>query len=76
MPLAQAQTGEAMLVVRIAADQKTRKHLQNLGIISGAELTPLSFADGNMIVRVRDSRIALDRDLAQSILVRKRSIFA
>ncbi len=76
MPLGQAPQGETMLVVRVAADAKTRRHLENLGIMSGAELTPLSFADGNMIVRVRDSRIAINSDVANNILVRKRPCFA
>lgn len=76
MSLIQAPQGESMTVVRVAADEKTRKHLQNLGIISGAELTPLSFSDGNMIVRVRDSRIAVNRDVAENIIVRKSFAFA
>lgn len=65
-----------MLVIRIAAEPKLRKHLENLGIMTGAELTPLSFSDGNMIVRVHDSRLAIDRDLAQSIIVSKLPIVA
>ncbi len=76
MPLAQAVIGESMLVVRVAADGKTRRHLENLGIMSGAELTPLSLTGGNLIVRVHDSRIALDSAVAQNIIVRKRPMFA
>ena len=77
MPLAQAPQGETMLVIRVAsADVKLRKHLENLGIMSGAELTPLSFSEGNMIVRVHDSRIAIDRDVAKNIIVAKRPVFA
>ena len=77
MPLAQAPQGETMLVIRVAsADVKLRKHLENLGIMSGAELTPLSFSEGNMIVRVHDSRIAIDRDVAKNIIVTKRPVFA
>lgn len=76
MPLAQAPQGESMSVIRVIGDFKTRRHLENLGIMSGAELTKLSVSDGNMIVRVRDSRIALNRDMAENILVRKSPIFA
>ena len=77
MPLAQAPQGETMLVIRVASsDVKLRKHLENLGIMSGAELTPLSFSEGNMIVRVHDSRIAIDRDVANNIIVSKRPAFA
>lgn len=76
MSLAQAPQGESMTVVRVAADAKTRRHLENLGIMTGAEFTKLSVSDGNMIVRVHDSRIALNRDLAEAIVVRKSPIFA
>lgn len=72
MPLSQAEMGESMLVVRVVGDEKTRRHLGSLGIMSGAELMPLSLTGGDMIVRVRDSRIALNGAVAQSILVRKR----
>ena len=77
MPLAQAPKGETMLVIRVASsDVKLRKHLENLGIMTGAELTPLSDADGNMIVRVHDSRIAINSDVAQNIIVSRRPILA
>ncbi len=76
MSLIQAPQGESITVVRVAADEKTRKHLQDLGIVSGAQLTPLSFSDGSMIVRVRDSRIAVNRDIAENIIVRKSFVFA
>lgn len=70
MALDQAVIGQSVLVVRVASDGKTRRHLENLGIMSGAELMPLSMTDGNLIVRVRDSRIALDKNIADSIVVR------
>lgn len=76
MSLIQAPKGENMLVVRVAADDKTRRHLENLGIMSGAELTPLTCGTGNLIVRVRDSRIAIDSGLAESIIVRRAPQFA
>lgn len=75
MSLIQAPQGESITVVRVAADEKTRKHLQDLGIMSGAQLTPLSFSDGSMIVRVRESRIAVNRDIAENIIVRKSFVF-
>ena len=76
MPLNEAKKGEPVLVVRVAADGNTRRHLENLGIMSGAELTPLAEDGGNMILRVFDSRIALNSAVAQSIIVRKRPVFA
>lgn len=76
MPLNQAKPGESMLVIRIAAEPKLRKHLENLGIVTGAELMPLALSDGNMIVRVYDSRVAIDRNLAKNIIVNRRPSFA
>lgn len=76
MPLAQAPQGESMSVVRVTGDAKTRRHLQSLGIMSGAELTKLSVYDGNMIIRVHDSRIALNSGMAENIIVRKSPSFA
>lgn len=76
MSLNGAPQGEDMLVIRVSADVKTRRHLETLGIMPGAVLTPLSRANGNMIVRIHDSRIALDRDLAETITVGKRPAFA
>ncbi len=70
MPLALAPEGKAMQIVRVSGDQKVCRHLENLGITSGADITLLSFSGGSMIVRVHDSRLALDRDIARSIIVR------
>lgn len=70
MPLILAPQGESLKVIRVAGDRKVCRHLENLGITSGADITLLSLSDGNMIVRVCDSRLALDRDVARSIMVR------
>ncbi len=76
MCLSEAPKGEALTVVRVDADVKTRRHLENLGIMSGAALELSSFSDGNIIVRIRDCRIALDRLTAANITVRKSPMFA
>lgn len=70
MPLILAPHGEKMQIVRVAADSKTGRHLENLGIVSGAEIVLLSDTDGNLIVRVHDSRLALDKNVARTIIVR------
>lgn len=69
MPLALAKQGDVLRVVKVSGDNGVCRHLENLGITSGAEITLLSFDKGNMIVRVRDSRLALDRNVARSIIV-------
>ena len=70
MPLFLVPQGEAMKIVRVSADSKTCRHLENLGIVSGADIVLLSLSNGNMIVRVHDSRLALDRTTAKGIIVR------
>lgn len=70
MPLAFACAGEALSVIRIASsDAKLKKHLEDIGIVAGAKLIPLSQSDGNMIVRIRDSRIAINMGVAKNIIV-------
>lgn len=69
MPLICAPQGETFRVVRVLCDEKLRKHLESLGIIAGARLTPLSRSSGNMIVRLSDARFAINYDVAKSIIV-------
>ncbi len=73
MPLILAPQGESMQIVRISAEPKTCRHLEDLGITSGADITLLSDAGGNMIVRVHESRLAIDRNTARSIIVRQKT---
>lgn len=74
MPLFLAPQGEAVKIVRVSADSKTLKRLGDMGVIPGAELTLLSCANGNAVVNVRGSRIALDRNIARSIIVRQQTV--
>ena len=69
MPIIFAPQGENLRVIRVLADDKTKKHLENLGITIGAELTVLSVSGGSVIVMVKDSRLALDKGVATKILV-------
>ena len=69
MPIAVAPAGRKMKVVKVTADDKTRRHLENLGITVGAQITVLSAGGGSVIVMVKDSRLALDKSVATKILV-------
>lgn len=69
MPIVFAPQGENLRVIRVLADDKTKKHLENLGITIGAEFTVLSVSGGSVIVMVKDSRLALDKGVATKILV-------
>ncbi len=69
MPVVFAPQGEILKVIRVLADEKTKKHLENLGITVGAQITVLSAGGGSVIVMVKDSRLALDKSVATKILV-------
>lgn len=69
MPLTAAPIGKDLKVTKVAADEKTRRHLENLGILSGAIVVSLSEINGNVILKIKDGRLALDRQLATKIFV-------
>lgn len=69
MPLTLAGIGERNVIGRVGGGEETRRFLGNLGIINGAEITVISAIGGNVIVNVRDSRVALNEGMARHILV-------
>lgn len=69
MPIAIAPTGTELLVRRVAADDKVKKHLHEMGICEGGKITLISSSGGNVIVIVKEGRVCLDRTLASKILV-------
>ena len=69
MALAFAPIGREVTVTDVRADEKVKRHLQNLGITVGGKVTPLSSTGGNMIFRVLECKVALDCSLAMRIMV-------
>ena len=69
MPLLLAPIGQEVKIVRIAADDKTRKHLSNLGVLVDGTITVLSSSGGSAVCRVKEGRLALDRNVASRIYV-------
>ena len=69
MPIVIAPQNRALKIVRIAAEEKKKKHLENLGINVGGSLTVLSSSGGSVVVVVKDGRIALDNNLSTKIFV-------
>lgn len=69
MPLMLAPPDRAVRIVKIATDEKTKKHLQNLGIAVGAEITVFSSSGGSVICMVNNGKIALDRAVAAHVFV-------
>lgn len=69
MPIAFAPSNRELTVRKIGAEDKTKKHLQELGITVGSKITLISSTGGNVIVIVKEGRLCLDRTLAGKILV-------
>lgn len=69
MPIVIAPHNCLLKIVRIAADEKTKKHLENLGITLNSEITVLSSSGGSVVCKVKDGRIALDSSISTKIFV-------
>ena len=69
MPIALAPTNTEMKVVRVLTDEKTKKHLESLGILANSFITVISSVNGGVVVAVKEGRLALDRSIASKILV-------
>ena len=69
MPLTMANIGETNTITRIGGNEETRRFLANLGFVTGAEVTVLSAIGGNVIVNIKDSRVAVNADIARHIMI-------
>ena len=67
--MSMAAAGEKVIIRKITGDEKVRQHLAELGFVVDEELTVVSSSNGNLIVKVKDSRVAIGLDLANRILV-------
>ena len=69
MPLSYANPGEESIIRRIGGSPEVKKHLENLGFVPGSEVTVITRISGNIIVNVKETRIAISEELARRILV-------
>ena len=69
MPLTFADAGEENIIRRVGGKPETKKHLENLGFVVGGRVTVISAIGGDMIVNVKESRIAISREMAGKIMV-------
>jgi ferrous iron transport protein A len=69
MPLALAKPGEINLIKRIGGRDDTKKRLETLGFVVGGAVSVVSAINGNLIVTIKDSRIAISREMANKIMV-------
>ena len=68
MPLTMAKQGETVTIRKITGKDEVRQHLAELGFVVDGEVTVVSELGGNLILQVKDSRIALDRAMATRIM--------
>ena len=69
MPLALAQAGEENRIRKVGGRPEIKAHLENLGFVAGGTVTVVSAMGGNVIVLVKDARIAVSKEMAQKIMV-------
>ena len=69
MPLSIVKPGENNTIKKVGGKEETRKFLENLGFVTGGEVTVVSESEGNLIVNVKDSRVAIGKDMANRIMV-------
>ena len=69
MPLTMATAGEENIIKRVGGKEETRRFLENLGFVVGAAVTVISQVEGNIIVNIKDSRVAIGKDMANKIMV-------
>ena len=69
MPLTMAKTGETVTIRKITGRDEVRQHLAELGFVVDSDVTVVSEVAGNLILQVKDSRIALDRTMANRVMI-------
>lgn len=69
MPMTFLRPGESGTIKRVGGEAETRRFLANLGFVDGSELRVISELRGNFIVNIRDSRVAINREMAKHIMV-------
>ena len=69
MPLTLAEIGKENIVKRIIGKQQVKSHLEDLGFVVGSPITVINTIGGNVIVNIKESRIAISREMAQKIMI-------
>ena len=69
MPLTLATVGEENIIKRIGGLPEVRQHLENLGFVVGGTVTVITTLGGNVIVNVKEARVAISKEMAQKIMI-------
>ena len=69
MPLTMADPGVDQLIKKVGGREDTRKFLENLGFVAGGNVTVITMLGGNVIVNVKEARVAISKEMAQKIMI-------
>lgn len=69
MPLTFAEIGTENIIRKIGGRPEVKKHLENLGFVAGGTVTVVNMVGGNLIVNVKEARVAISQEMAQRIMV-------
>ncbi len=69
MPLTLCRTGEVSRISKVSGNDEVRSHLNDLGFVVGAEISVVNELAGNIIVNIKESRVAIDKNMANKIMV-------
>ena len=69
LPLSYATPGEANVIRKVSGTPEVKKHLENLGVVPGSSVSVLRRSGGNLIVKVKESRVAIGEEMARKIMV-------
>lgn len=69
MPLTLANVGEENMIKKVGGNPEVKKHLENLGFVAGGNVTIISTIGGNVIVNVKEARVAISEEMASKIMI-------
>lgn len=69
MPLSYAVPGEENVILRVGGSPDVKKHLENLGFVVGGNVKVITALDGNIIVKVKEARVAINDEMARKIMI-------
>ncbi|MBP5170417.1 MAG: ferrous iron transport protein A [Oscillospiraceae bacterium] len=69
MPLILTDAGEEAIIRRVGGSPETKKHLEDMGFVAGGSVTVMNTINGNLIVKIKESRVAISKEMASKIMV-------
>lgn len=69
MPLTFADAGQEYVIKKIGGKPEVKKHLENLGFVAGTDVSVINTIGGNVIVKVKETRVAISQEMAQRIMI-------